>query len=151
MYCENCDNDLEKASNWFYNDYKIDLLLSFGDKIQNDIVLYISKYLMYKEHWVYIKEKMYNGKRKRLLCTGCFQKGLYKYNIESSCKKREYGEPPIIQTPYISSDVQYFYNYIQKEDRLRLLKKYKKYFFPRDYYLHYNRKNPIVNEFVYIV
>jgi hypothetical protein len=152
MECENCNRDVEKASEWFYNDYKIDLLLSFG-KMNKDMVFYIASYLMYKDHWVFItdKSKMYNGKRNRLLCTGCFQKGIHKYTIELSCQKRNYGEPPIMQTPSISSHVQYFYNYIQKEDRIILLNKYKKYFFPRNYYLNYARKNPIVKHFVYIV
>ena len=143
MYCENCDFEIEKASNWFYNDYKIELLLSFGNKINKDIILYMSSYLMYKDHCIFIadKTKMYNGKICRLLCTGCFQKGMYKYSF---CGNK------IIHTPTISNDIQYFYNYIQKEDRLILFKKYKKYFFPRNYYLHYNRKNPKVETFTYV-
>jgi hypothetical protein len=143
MYCENCDYDIEIASNWFYNDYQTELLLSFGYKIHRDVILYISKYLMYKDHCIFItdKQKMYNGKLNRLICTGCFQKGLYKYS---------YSGNNIIQTPTISNDIQYFYNYIQKDDRTRLLQKYKTYFFPRDYYLHYNRKNPIVTKYTYI-
>jgi hypothetical protein len=152
MDCENCNKNVSKASNWFYNDYKNDLLLSLG-KLNKDIIFYIASYLMYNHHYVFLtdKSKMYNGKRKRLLCTGCFQKGIHKYSIELSCQKRIYGEESIMQIPTISSHVQYFYNYIQKEDRTILLNKYKKYFFPQNYYLDYQRKNTIVKQFVYIV
>lgn len=144
MDCENCNRDVDKASAWFYNDYKIELLLSFG-KLNKDIVFYIASYLMYKHHYVVLtdKSKMYNGKKQRLLCSGCFQKGIHKYRIELSCEKRIYGERPMMHIPTIPSHVQYFYNYIHKEDRNILLNKYKKYFFPKKYYLNYHRKNPI--------
>jgi hypothetical protein len=114
MDCENCNIDVEKSAEWFYSDYKTDLLLSFVNKLNRDIIYYISKYLIYIEHCIIIHDKhlTYNKKTTRILCTGCFQKGMYKYS---------YSGNTIIQTPTITNDIQYFYNYIQKEDRIRLL------------------------------
>jgi len=133
MYCENCDYDTATASRWFYNDYSIDLLVSFVNKLDNHIVQYISTYLMYQSHRIYMTDKMYNGKYDRLLCAGCFQKGLYKYRYSGQ-----------------TLDIKYFYNYIHKDDRQILLNIYKKYFLPIHYYLHHKRSITLIDGFTYL-